>query len=207
MNNLTISTYNKIARAYFEKSQKYAPVPEREKFISLVQPGGAILDAGCGPGRDTNFFAAHGFSTTGIDLSTGLLEIAKDNCKPGATFEQMDLRSISLPDTSFDGIWACASLLHLTHQELPPVLSKFRNLLKENGTLFVLVKEGIGERMVHGGTAGDDERFFAYYSPEELKSLVTTAGFSVLESYTWDQNVRDNERPHEIWIALFARAI
>lgn len=204
--NKTISTYNNTAKEYFEKSQKYAPVPEREKFMSLVQKGGNILDAGCGPGRDSNYFAQHGFTVTGIDLSDGLLSIAKEHAVPGTSFTVMDLRKMTITRKSFHGIWACASLLHLTHAEVPTVLSEFHTLLHTGGTLFVMVKEGSGERMVRGGTVGNDERFFAYYTLGELSELVTHAGFLVTEAYTWNQRDRNSERPSEIWIALFARA-
>ena len=204
--NITINAYNKTAQTYYEKSLKYAPVPEREKFVSLVKPGGTILDAGCGPGRDTNFFASHGYTATGIDLSEGLLSIAKEHAVPGATFELMDLRNITFPDNLFDGIWACASLLHLTHDELPEVFKKFHALLKENGVLFVMVKEGEGERMVEGGTTVGESRFFSYYSLDELKQHVEDVGFTVTDSYVWDQHDRDSERPHENWIALYAHS-
>lgn len=199
----TISTYNKTAPEYVAKVQKYAPVPEREKFIASVKPGGTVLDAGCGSGRDTNYFASLGFIVTGIDLSTGLLSYAREHADPNATFIEMDLRDITLPGT-FDGIWACASLLHLTREEIVPVLHKFHSLLTTNGTLFLLMKEGMGEKLVTSGTIAGDTRFFTYYSAEELKKLLTDEGFTVTGQYTWDQKERNEERPSEMWISTFA---
>lgn len=199
----TISTYNKTAPEYVAKVQKYAPVPEREKFIASIKSGGTVLDAGCGSGRDANYFAAQGFKVTGIDLSTGLLSYAREHADPGAKFLEMDIRAITLPDT-FDGIWACASLLHLTREEIVPVLHKFHSLLTTNGTLFLLMKEGTGEKLITSGTIAGDTRFFTYYSGEELKKLLTDAGFTVTDQYTWDQKDRNAERPHEVWISTFA---
>ncbi len=199
----TIATYNKTAKEYILKVQKYAPVPEREKFMSLVTPGGNILDAGCGSGRDANYFASKGFAVTGIDLSDTLLSYAKDTALPNARFLNMDLRAIKL-DESFDGIWASASLLHLKRGEVLPVLKKFHHMLTPGGVLFLLMKEGTGEKLVISGTIEGDTRFFTYYTSEELRALLEAAGFIVTDMYTWDQKDRHAERPPEVWISTFA---
>lgn len=200
----TIATYDKTAEEYIVKVQKYAPEPEREKFISLVKPGGKILDAGCGSGRDTNHFASKGFTVTGIDLSDGLLSYAREHAHPGATFQHMDLRAINL-NTSFDGIWASASLLHLKREEFVPVLRNFQHMLMPGGVLFLLMKEGTGEQLVTSGTIPEDTRFFTYYMADEIRQLLEGVGFAILDLYTWDQKDRNDERPHEIWIAGFAK--
>ena len=199
----TIATYNKTAKEYILKVQKYAPVPEREKFMSLVTPGGKILDAGCGSGRDANYFASKGFTVTGIDLSDTLLSYAKATAYPNARFLTMDLRAINLKE-SFDGIWACASLLHLKRGELLPVLKNFQRMLTPGGVLFLLMKEGTGEKLVTSGTIEGDTRFFTYYTSDELRALLETAGFVVTDMYTWDQKDRHGERPNEVWISTFA---
>ena len=199
----TVKTYDKTAKEYIVKVQKYAPEPEREKFISLVKPGGKILDAGCGSGRDANYFASKGFTVTGIDLSDTLLAYAGANAHVHATFKKMDLRAIKL-DTSFDGIWACASLLHLTREEFVPVLRNFQHMIMPGGTLFLLLKEGTGDQFVTGGTIEGDTRFFTYYTRDEIKTSLEEAGFSVLNQLVWDQKDRHSERPHEMWISPFA---
>ncbi len=202
----TIDVYNKTAPEYIAKVQKYAPEPEREKFMTLVKRGGKILDAGCGSGRDVNFFASQGYRVTGIDLSTELLAYAEEHAEENADFFSMDLRNITFSDGSFDGIWACASLLHLTHGEIGPVLERFHGLIVSGGAMMLLMKKGTGERLATSTTITTDTRFFAYYSEEELLTLVKGAGFTVTEQYTWDQNDRNPRRPHETWITTFARA-
>lgn len=200
----TIDTYDKTANEFIEKVQAYAPEPEREKFVSSIKPGGSILDAGCGSGRDANYFASKGFVVTGIDLSETLLVYARNHSEKHVTFRTMDLRNIDFPDVSFYGIWACASLLHLKREEIAPVLRKFRDLLTAGGILFLLMKEGEGEKLAASSTISGDVRFFSYYSTVELKGLTTDAGFLVTELYTWDQNDRNPERPSERWISVFA---
>lgn len=200
---ITIDTYNKTAKEYILKVQKYAPEPEREKFISLIKPGGKILDAGCGSGRDANYFAAKGFAVTGIDLSDNLLAYANELAQGNVIFHKMDLRAITL-DSSFDGIWACASLLHLAREEFLPVLQSFRQILIPGGILFLLLKEGAGDRLVTSGTIEGDTRYFTYYTREEIRTSLEEAGFKVLNQLVWDQKDRNTERPHEMWISTFA---
>lgn len=204
---ITIATYNKTADQYIVKVQNYAPQPERKKFISFVRRGGRILDAGCGSGRDSNFFASKRFIVTGIDLSDTLLAYAIQHTEENCTFQKMDLRSILFPVSSFDGIWACASLLHLAREEILPVLQTFYTILASGGMVYLQVKEGVGERMVTSGTIEGDRRFFTYYSCDKMKKLLNSAGFVVCDIYTWDQKDRNSERPSEIWISCFAQKI
>lgn len=200
---ITIATYNKTAKKYILKVQKYAPQPEREKFISLVKSGGRVLDAGCGSGRDANYFGSKGFMVTGIDLSDTLLSYAKETAHANARFLKMDLRDIDLHE-SYDGIWACASLLHLTRKEFLPVLRNFQHMLAPGGILFLLLKEGTGDQMITSGTIEGDTRFFTYYTREEIRTSLEEAGLKVLDQVVWDQKDRNSERPHEAWISTFA---
>lgn len=200
----TIATYDKTAKEYIVKVQKYAPEEEREMFASMVKPGGKILDAGCGSGRDANHFASQGFTVTGIDLSDNLLSYAKEHADPNASFLKMDLRAINLT-ISFDGIWACASLLHLKRDECVTVLRNFQHMLRPGGVLFLLMKEGTGEQLVTSGTIEGDTRFFTYYMSDEIRGLLEGVGLKMIDQYTWDQNDRDAERPHEVWISTFAK--
>ena len=198
-----ITVYDSIADQYNEKIDSYAPRPEREKFISLIKPGGHILDAGCGPGRDADYFAQKKFTVTGVDLSEKLLNLARRRTKE-ATFIQQDLRSLQFPDNSFDGIWACASLLHLRRTEVPGVLRRFRDVLKSSGTLFVLLKEGSGEADVQDRLSPELSRHFVYYKPPELKSLLTDAGFRVDEMYVWNEEKLYPGRRDITWISGFS---
>jgi len=200
----TIATYDKTAKEYIVKVQKYAPEEEREMFVSMVKAGGKILDAGCGSGRDANHFASQGFTVTGIDLSDNLLSYAKEHADPNATFLNMDLRAINL-NTSFDGIWASASLLHLKRDECLTVLRNFQHMLMPGGILFLLMKEGTGEQLVTSGTIEGDLRFFTYYMSDDLRQMLEGAGFKMIDQYTWDQKDRNDERPHEVWISSFMK--
>lgn len=144
------------------------------QFLARLPTGGSILDAGCGAGRDLKVFIDRGYQACGIDASTSLVEIAKQysgaNCTVGRIEEIADI-------SRFDGIWACASLLHLPKVDIELVLHRFRNALVPGGTLFASVQEGVGEQ------TAPDGRFFAHYQLDEFAKAVEAADFSV--DKTW----------------------
>jgi ubiquinone/menaquinone biosynthesis C-methylase UbiE len=119
---------------------------------------------------------------------------------PAVPLVRADLRRIPFASGTFDGIWACASLLHLRRTELPTTLTELCRLLRwPGGVLYVALKGGQGERWVAGSSG--ERYFFAYYQPAEVETLLDAAGFQVVESWvTPDQAGRD-----EPWINGVAR--
>mgnify|MGYP001611295764 CR=1 FL=1 len=182
---------------------------ERDRFVNSFQKGAKILDAGCGAGRDSFYFSSKGFDVVGVDLSEKLLGIAKAKAghAQNPRFYQLDLRRLLLPKASFDGIWACASLLHLKRSEILGVLREFYELLKPDGRLFVMLKQGTGEADVAEDLSSGHARHFTYYAQEELESLLVKARFSVEEIYLYNEKDRDANRRDLVWTSCFARKV
>jgi ADP-ribose pyrophosphatase YjhB (NUDIX family)/ubiquinone/menaquinone biosynthesis C-methylase UbiE len=159
-----------------------------------LRPGARVLDMGCGPGRDVRFLGEMGFQAVGLDRSAGMLAEARRRVT--APFVQADMRALPFADGSFDGVWACASLLHVPRDEAPGVLAEVHRVV-EHGHLFLTVKRGEGEAWVeseHG------PRFFTYYHPAEVELLVERAGFRVLEQW---ENPDQTGREHP-WVHVVA---
>lgn len=175
----TIDVYNSIALAYAKQAVKHGPGIQRRHFCSLVKKGGKILDVGCGSGRDCAYFVKKGFETIGVDLSEKLLEIARSNV-PKATFLKQDIRNLSFPTNYFDGIWACASLLHIKHDEILATLRSWFTLLKSGGVLFIHVKKGEGEVEREEPSIPHIKRLFSLFSKEQLRGYCEKAGFTVI---------------------------
>lgn len=200
----TISVYDTMVEKYAKKFNDFALLPERETFISLLPKFARVLDAGCGPGRDCEYFVSQKYSVTGVDFSEKLLEIARKRI-PQATFYKQDLRSLRFPSQSFDGVWACASLLHLKRYEVPMVLGKFFQLLKPDGILFIMVKEGSGEEDIAEELSFHLSRYFTYFQQEELKKLVKDSGFEVIKQYAYNEKNRRPDHRDLWWISSFSR--
>lgn len=163
------------------------------RFLARLPIGGSILDAGCGAGRDLKVFIERGYQACGIDASTSLVEIAKQysgaNCTVGRIEEITDI-------SRFDGIWACASLLHLPKADIESVLRRLQMALVPGGTLFASVQEGVGEQ------TAPDGRFFAHYQLDEFVRAVEAAGFSVDKAWLSEDTLCRNMA--NSWINILA---
>jgi SAM-dependent methyltransferase len=111
-----------------------------------------------------------------------------------------DMRALPLPDAALDGLWVCASFLHIPKHDGPAVLREFSRALRNGGALYIGVKEGDGERWVE--QYDGRRRFFAFYQPDELGALLTAHGFEVAQSWL---NADSQGRP-ERWINCIAIA-
>jgi 2-polyprenyl-3-methyl-5-hydroxy-6-metoxy-1,4-benzoquinol methylase len=158
--------------------------------------GKRILDVGCGFGRDSKYFSEKGYDVLGVDASEEMIKLAKTHA-PKAAFLVQDMLALHLGDRKFDGIWCCASLLHIRKEDAPSVLKGLGDVLDDLGILFISVKRGEGEvlKKYPDGT----RRFFANYSDSELKRLVEQNGFVSLTEY-----VR-NDSENDTWISIFSR--
>ncbi len=185
MDNTTKTTqsYDTHAQAYSEQTADLHPAPEGQKFMQQLRPGASILDLGCGPGRDAKIFSDNGFAVTGIDLSLKMTILAKET-SPTSTFRVMDLRTLDFPDKTFDAIWACASYLHVAKQDILHALQEANRVVKPGGILFVGIKQGEGEELTPDLRYGDAEKFWSYFSTEEIRQYIEKAGFEVQELYT-----------------------
>jgi ubiquinone/menaquinone biosynthesis C-methylase UbiE len=159
-----------------------------------------VLDLGCGPGRDAGYLAQLGYWVVGLDLSSRMLAEAWRRL-PTARFVQADLRCPPLASSSFDGVWACASLLHLPRSRMPGALREIARLLQVPGGVFYLaLKGGEGE----GWFADQDgrRRFFSFYQPAEIEKMLSHTGFQILEVWVApDQAGREHP-----WINIIACA-
>jgi ubiquinone/menaquinone biosynthesis C-methylase UbiE len=201
----TIETYNIIASNYLFATWDRQPQRALNDFCQSVVSGGLVLDAGCGGGRDCQAFVERGFRVVGVDLSKKMLEIAQAFVKNG-DFIQADLRKIPLDDDSVDGIWCCASLLHLKHSEVPRALAEFRRVLRTNAVCCILVKEGSGEEFVQETLSQGMRRFYSYFREDEICQLCLSMNFSILSRHTTpeESNQLPGKRDHN-WIHLLIR--
>ena len=117
----SIDYYNKYAAKVFEETVDQDMSEIRTEFLNLLEEGDTILDLGCGSGRDSLIFYELGYDVTAMDASEEMCKLAEIHTGLevlNMTFEEMDFDSV------FDGIWACASLLHVPEKELSAILKK-----------------------------------------------------------------------------------
>lgn len=165
-----------------DMSELYRP------FVAHLKPGARILDAGCGSGRDAKAFSEMGYEVEAFDASAELVELARQHT--GLPVKQMRFEDITEVER-YDGIWCCASLLHVPLAELPGVMAQLAKALKPGGVWYLSFKYGSGEREKDGRRFTDmDEAGFA----EVLSGL---SGIDVMEC--WLTGDKRAERQNERW--------
>ncbi len=185
--------YNKNANRYFIDTKDADMSLWRDKFISYLPQGGRIMDVGCGSGRDSKAFIKAGFSVVAFDASEEMCKLASDYLSQEVwqmRFDQMSFHE------EFDGVWACASLLHIPFEEMIDILKKIYDSLIPNGYFYASLKKGNGERK-------SGERIFYNYSIEKAYSIFEKTSFRVVVCEE-SVDVRP-ERKNEMWINIIAR--
>jgi superfamily II DNA or RNA helicase/HKD family nuclease/2-polyprenyl-3-methyl-5-hydroxy-6-metoxy-1,4-benzoquinol methylase len=149
--------YEDRAASFFATTVSVDMSSLRSKFLAHVRAGGHILDAGCGSGRDAKAFAQQGFQVTAFDASPALAHLAAEHCGfvvHVRTFDDVDEVEV------YDGIWCCASLLHVPAAGMPLTLRALWRALRPGGALYISFKHGEGERAKDGRsfTDADEEK-------------------------------------------------
>lgn len=206
----TIEWYNQNAKQYAKATMQTASLDEIDQFTNLLPKEARVLDAGCGPGRDTHLLSEKGLKVTGLDLSSGLINVAHKTY-PKLEFVEGNMLSMPFPDANFDGVWSHASLLHLeTTEEVIKALLEFHRVMKPQGILHVLVKAQTGESKtaVVTDSLSKHDRFFQYFTKPEIQSMLEKYGFELITIEQYKETDRNPKgRPEIEWLLALARRV
>lgn len=190
----TLAYYDTHAASFVERTGQVAFSSMQEAFAAHIPSGGRILDLGCGSGRDSQAFLARGFQVVAVDGSAVLCELASQRIGQKvlhATFQTYE------PQGTFDGIWACASLLHL---EIPAICQVLQNIsphLRMGGCYYLSFKYGTFSGMRHG-------RYFTDMTEDRFQMILQRVPeLQMLEQYQ-TEDVRP-ARKGERWLNVFLK--
>jgi ubiquinone/menaquinone biosynthesis C-methylase UbiE len=190
----TRASYDKIAARFLENTRDRSGLaPWLERFAERLGSGAAVLDLGAGPGFDSAELRRLGLRVVSLDLSLGMLRAGLREF-PGPRV-QADARQLPFPDATFAGVWASASLLHLTPRDAATALREARRVLRASGLLHVSLKSGAGaewEAERYG-----EPRWFQYWSAPDLDALLAASGLEVVGSWA-------NSTPRADWLVRHA---
>lgn len=189
--NHTIDYYNRHAQNFMENTQNADMHLAQDKFLGLLFERASILDFGCGSGRDTKYFLDKGYAVTATDGSAELCRLASEFI--GITVKNMLFQDLC-DEGIYDGIWACASILHLPKAELLPVMQKMSAALKENGVIYTSFKYGTFEGERNG-------RYFTGFTENSFKEYVSSIPDFTIEDCWISEDVRPG-RSDEKWLNL-----
>ena len=176
--NDTIKYYNDNCENFKSKWDNYLfDIPNT--FAEYLKDDAYVLDLGCGTGRDSLYFKEKGFKVKCIDGSVNMCKIASEAL--GQEVENKNYLDIDYKDL-FDGVFACASLLHLKDEDLKIVLKKVYDSLKFNGIMYASFKYGNDERF-------EDGRYFNDMTLDKFNKLMNDAecNFEIVKAWNTSQ--------------------
>ena len=178
-------SYDSAARAYAEhlaSELDRKPLDRHllNRFAEAMTGAGLVADLGCGPGHVARYLDAQGVRMVGIDLSPGMIRVAKE-LHPALDFRVGDMTALDLPAGSLAGVIAFYAIVHFQPDELVPVFREMRRVLSPGG--MALLAFHVGEEVVHlddlfGAPVSLDFRF---HVPDRVIEALESAGFTVME--------------------------
>lgn len=194
--NNTLNYYNTNAHSFVSSTRSVDFTQTQDRFLRLLPSAAAILDFGCGSGRDTKYFLDAGMQVDATDGSEELCRLASEYTGIPVRqmlFEELDAKA------QYDGIWACSSILHLSQESLKDVLKKMIAALKEHGIIYTSFKYGTFEGERNG-------RFFTDFTEETFREFVADVDGIRIEEMWITGDVRPG-RGDERWLNLILRKI
>ena len=191
MSDRTLEYYNFNVKSFNANTFSADFSQIQQEFLKILTPGSYILDFGCGSGRDTKYFLEQGYKVDAIDGSSELCKLA--SAHTGIKVRQMLFQELHAKE-KYDGIWACASILHVAKNELPDILQRMHNALKPDGIIYASFKYGDFEGERNG-------RYFSDFTEESFGKLVKGIHGLVMQKMWITGDVRDG-REEEKWLNI-----
>jgi len=187
----TLQHYEKRAEDFRQGTQGHDVSQNISALIQHIEGAApfAILDLGCGPGRDLTAFVELGHSPIGLDGSSRFAAMVREG---GFEVWEQNFLALDLPENRFHGIFANASLFHVPSQELPRVLSELHATLRPRGVLFSSNPHGHNEEGWSGG------RYGVYHDLESWRRFMGEANFVELAHYYRPAGLPREQQP---WLA------
>ncbi len=190
----TLTYYRQNAAAYIEETIENDMRVILDSFLIFVQDGGHILDLGCGSGRDSRFFIDNGYQVTATDASLEIAEFASAFLvqevliQPAQSINEIE---------KYDGVWACASLLHVPRTEIFGTFVKIIGALKPGGIWYMSFKHGAGEYWDERG------RYFNCYTTQSMTKVIRRL-FNI-EIISIAKDFKQLRGKPQCWLNIFIR--
>ncbi|MEP7156251.1 MAG: class I SAM-dependent methyltransferase [Betaproteobacteria bacterium] len=188
----TLAHYDGRADKFWEGTRGHDVSQNIAALLNFIEaePPCKLMDFGCGPGRDLKVFKDMGHTAIGLEGAPRFAAMAREYS--GCEVWQQDFLRLDLPASTFDGIYANASLFHVPRQELPRVLLELHAALKPQGVLFSSNPRGENEEGWNSG------RYGTHLDLDVWRQYMTGAGFTELMHYYRPDGLPREQQP---WLA------
>lgn len=195
MDKNTVDYYNRNADSYYWTTIGVDLSALRNTFAAHLPPEAFVADLGCGSGRDVLAFGDMGHNALGLDAAEELIKLARERLEIKVIVGDMASWIASEP---FDGIWCCASLIHLNDVEKRKFFKNLERNLKTGGVIYISVRDGIE-------TGTDEEgRYISNCTEAELRGFLEAAGCEIFETRVTEDSLG---RSGSKWLNVFAAKV
>ena len=199
----TVRSYDSTAADYAAEA---AAMPawvatEIDAFVIALGGAGRVLEIGSGGGRDALALEKRGISVRRTDIAKGFVDLLHAGGFDAAQLDPLtdDLSDPQRPGTPYDGVWACACLIHVARADMGIVLRRLAATTRADGRLHASVRDGDGEDVTTEGGAAAPRRYAeTYWREPELRAVLTDAGWTV------DAVRKCVGRPGDHWLSVRA---
>ena len=194
-NNDTLIWYQENAEEFIDRTATVDMSDLYRTFLTYMPSGGNIMDLGCGAGSAALFFTQMGYQVLAVDGCRELCDFTQN--RVGCPVRCLRFEDLDFED-AFDGVWACASLLHVRKADLPGVMRLIRHALKTGGVFYASFKYGETERDRNG-------RVFSDFTETSLRALLDEVG-GFREISLWTTGDARPDRADERWLNVLCSA-
>ncbi len=182
---MTRDSYDRVAERYAGRlldELDHKPL-DRALLAAFEEtaPPGPMADLGCGPGHIARYLHGLGRHVIGIDLSAGMVEVARRS-SPGPEYRIGTMLDLDLPDGQLGGAVAFYSIVHLDAGELPRAFAELRRALRPEGVALLAFHSGRHLVHVDDMMGVEVSLDFHFHPPDAVRQVLAKAGLTV----DWD---------------------
>lgn len=192
--NQTIDYYNKNSEKFYKNTVHIDLSELYPKFLRHIPDNGTILDLGCGSGRDSLYFLEKGYIVTSVDASEEMVRLSSE--LTGQKTQYLRMQDIEFKN-EFNGIWACASLLHIDKKLTESVFNILCNALRDNGVLYASYKYGKGTSIL-------EDRYYNNYDEISFAEVIDNVNNFEILTYWITKDLRP-DRIDEKWLNVILK--
>ena len=199
------SGYDLMAEQYLATKNREDPLAlaALEDLASLLPQGAAVLDLGCGAGIPvTRWLADRGFAVTGVDVSAGQLDLARNNV-PEATFIKADMTEVTFAPDSFEAVIAFYSIIHVPRTEHPALLGRIHRWLKPDGIFLATMTLTDSEGRDDDWEGWGAPMVWSHYDGDTTVAMLREAGFAI--RYAEPRSCGGTVDESETWLWVLGR--
>ena len=187
--------YQKNYLKYHHQTVSIDPASFLSPLIRCLSPSSAILDVGCGSGRDMRWLKDRGFQPTGFELSQGLATLARRHS--GCRVMEGGFQVYDFSGMDMDALLLVGALVHVPHNQFSGTLSNIVRALKPGGYMLITMKEG------EDATQAAEGRIFHLWRDEELRVVFGNLNLKVVDFTRQVSKIRETD----VWLGYVLKML